>query len=485
MPFQKISLPIALLATWFISFGPRAVAQFETRSNLHVSGYTASFVVGDFNGDGALDLATVIADPARGGVAIYLGNGDGTFRAGATYTVGIFPTFGATASFRNNGVLDLVINDKLNNSVWVMLGNGDGTFQPAVAYPTTAESYTVGVGDFNGDGKTDIIALEGHNTSGEYCDCVEVLLGKGDGTFGTPIRTSLPDKLAGYAIATGDFNNDGKLDVAVVGETFPAYNAVIMLGNGAGGFTVDGDYIVSNVPDAIATGYFTASKDKLDLAVANEEGGSVSVLLGYGNGKFEQPVNYPAFECDWVLAEDFDGDGKIDLAVSDSSPLPQQISGVSIFKGNGDGTFQAGVLYPATVGFLAAGDVNGDGKIDIVGLYGLKGSIITLLNTGVVSFSPTTPLDFKDQAVGTTSAPQAVTLTNSGTVELKIKSVTASAGFGVTSSCGSIVTAGASCTISATFSPTKQGPMEGTVTIVDSASSKPQVIELQGTGSPD
>jgi hypothetical protein len=483
VPLRKISLAITLFAAWAISSGAHAAAQFETRSSLKANGYTASFVVGDFDRDGALDLATVIAQPGAGGVAIYLGNGDGTFRAGASYSVGAFPHFGAAASFRNNGILDLVISDKLNNAVWVMLGNGDGTFQPAVAYPTTAESFTVAVGDFNGDGKIDIIALEETSTSGKLCECVEVLLGKGDGTFGTPIRTALPDKLAGYAIATGDFNNDGKLDVAVSGETFPAYNAVILLGNGAGGFTVDGNYIVSNVPDAIATGYFTASKDKLDLAVANEEGGSFSVLLGYGNGKFEQPVNYPAFECDWVLAEDFDGDGRVDLAVSDSGPPPQQISGVSIFKGNGDGTFQAGVLYPATVGFLAAGDFNGDGKIDIVGLYGLKGSIITLLNTGVVSFSPTTPLDFRNQTVGTTSPPLAVTLTNTGSTDLKITSMTASAEFAVKSSCGAAVAPSANCTITATFTPTQQGTVQGTIAIIDGASSKPQVIELSGTGS--
>ena len=473
-----------LLSTWFISFIPRAIAQFETRSNLNVSGYTTSFVVGDFNGDGALDLATVIGGPRTGSVAIYLGNGDGTFSAGAGYSVGSFPNFGATASFRNNGILDLVISDKLDNAVWVMLGNGDDTFQPAVAYPTTAaESYTVAVGDFNGDGRADIIALEQGSTSGKLCECVEVLLGKGDGTFGAPIRTPLPDKLAGYAIALGDFNDDGKLDVAVSGETFPAYNAVILLGNGAGGFTVDGSYIVSNVPDAIAAGYFTASNDKLDLAVANHEGASVSVLLGYGNGRFEQPVNYPASECDWVVSEDFDGDGKVDLAVTDAGPQPKMTPGVSIFNGNGDGTFQAGVLYPAAIGYIATGDFNGDGKPDIAGVGGVNGSITTLLNTGVVSFSPTTPLEFKNQAVGTTSAPQTVTLTNTGATELKIEAMKASPEFAVTSTCGLRVAPGASCTISATFSPTKQGSKDGTISILDSASSKPQVIEVLGTGT--
>jgi len=101
----------------------------------------------------------------------------------------------------------------------------------------------------------------------------------------------------------------------------------------------------------------------------------------------------------------------------------------------------------------------------------------------VVNFSPTTPLNFHSQAVGTTGAAQTVTLTNTGTTELKIQSMDASAEFAVKSTCGERVAPGAKCTISATFSPTKQGAQQGTISIIDSASSKPQVIELLGTGT--
>jgi hypothetical protein len=111
------------------------------------------------------------------------------------------------------------------------------------------------------------------------------------------------------------------------------------------------------------------------------------------------------------------------------------------------------------------------------------GNVVTLLNTGVVTFSPTTPLNFGDQSIGATSAAQTVTLTNAGTAELKIQSMKASAEFAVTATCGSRVAPGANCTISATFSPTKQGAKQGTVSISDNASSKPQVIELFGTGT--
>ena len=109
--------------------------------------------------------------------------------------------------------------------------------------------------------------------------------------------------------------------------------------------------------------------------------------------------------------------------------------------------------------------------------------VIVLLNTGTVSFSPTTPLNFKKQAVGTTSSPQTVRLTNTGTTTLKISSMKATGQFAMTSTCGSSVAPGANCAISVTFSPQSKGAKSGTVTINDSASSKPMVIELSGTGT--
>jgi hypothetical protein len=463
----------------------RAQAQFENRSSVLVNGSSIaiSVVVGDFNGDGILDLADINGLPTTGGVNILLGNGDGTFRAGQTYIVGTFPLYGATASLRNNGVLDLVLNDKLNDNIWVMLGNGDGTFQPAVAYPTSAESYMVEVGDFTGQGKLDIIATEGVSTGTYVCNCVEVLPGNGDGTFGPPITTPLPYGLTGYFIAPGEFNDDGKLDVAVVGEAFPSYEVAILLGNGDGTFTADEDYLVSETPTAMTTGYFTGSRKRLDLAVLSGVYSSLSVLLGDGNGTFKESVYYDVSFPGGVAAQDFSGDGKIDLAVTELGPPPQQQPSVAIFKGNGNGTFRSPVLYPFYAGFIESGDFNGDGKPDLVGVGGNPSYITVLLNTGVVTFSPTTPLNFKKQTVGSTSPPQTVTLTNTSSKALRIASMKASAEFAVTSTCGASVAAGGKCTISVTFSPTQKGAQQGTISIIDSASSKPQVIELMGTGT--
>jgi hypothetical protein len=479
---------VALAATWVIAVALPAVAQFETRASFPIGGGAGpySLVVGDFNRDGILDVAEVNYLPT-GSVEILLGNGNGTFRRAATYAVGVQPFYATTAGLRNNGILDLIVGDSLSDNVWVMLGNGDGTFQPPVAYPTGGRPVDVSTGRFDGDRNLDILALTGN---GAECNCIEVLPGAGDGTFGAAINTPVPYNINGLAIAAGDFNKDGKLDVAVAGGEGISSQVDILLGKGDGTFTADGYYAVGESPQSIATGYFTQDKTKLDLAVANGAGSSLSVLLGNGNGTFQPPVYYDTPYPLWVIAEDLDGDGNVDLAATNGG-LPGFLHefppGVSVFKGNGDGTFQAGAFYLAGSrsggNYVAAGDFNGDHKPDLVDVNTNGEAIITLLNTGVVSFSPTTPLTFKAQAVGTTSPPQAVTLTNLGMAELKIQAIKASAGFSVTSTCGAGVAPGAACTITATFSPTKQGAVQGAITISDKASSKLQVIELVGNGS--
>jgi hypothetical protein len=481
---RHVSHAAGYLMALLLAAGPQSYAQFETRGSFSTWPYSPiSAVIGDFNRDGNPDLAVVSDLPPPGSVMIFLGNGDGTFTAGASYSPAIQPFFAATASLRKNGILDLVVGDSLSDDVYVMLGNGDGTFQPATAYPTSGRPVKVGTGNFTSGNNLDIIALPGN---GAECSCIEVLPGNGNGTFGAAIVTTLPYGMSGYAMGLGDFNGDGTLDAAVAGESLPVDQVAILLGNGDGTFTADGYYLVSASPSSIGVGRFTSS-NSLDLAVGNSAGNSISVLLGNGDATFQQAVNYYVWEP-WMGVGDLNGDGKEDLAAADyGSPNGTNESAVSVLLGNGDGTFQTAVSYPAgeLLDYLAIGDFNGDHKLDLVAVDHLGDAVITLLNTGVVSFSPTTPLTFGPQLLGTSSPQQTVTLTNTGTATLTISSISLQGGgqFSYSHTCGTSVAPGGNCTISARSKPTIEGNTSGTITLHDSASSKPMFIELAGAGT--
>ncbi|HVI07387.1 MAG TPA: FG-GAP-like repeat-containing protein [Candidatus Binatia bacterium] len=474
---------LVIVALWSAISAPKAAhAQFETRFVFPVGvAQPFSLAVGDFNRDGITDIAVVNVGGA-GSVDILLGNGDGTFTLHASYEVAVSYNI-ATASLRNNGVLDLVVaGTGSDDYVSVMLGNGDGTFQPPVPYPATAGSNLVGLGNFTGSGNIDIINLEATSSLGVACDCIQLFPGNGDGTFGSPITTYITNMYPG-AFATGDFNQDGKLDIVVSGAFFSTAEIDILLGNGDGTFTNDGSYVLSG-GGAVATGYFTPDKTRIDLAIGN--GGGVGVLLGNGDGTFQPPVYYETGGYStWVIAQDVDGDGVVDLATSDAGGGPP--GGASVFKGNGDGTFQAGSLYPLGhfrgAQYIGAADFNDDGKTDLVLVGGEQ--VITLLNTGSATFSPTSPLTFFEQLIGTTSDPQTVTVTNSGTTAMTFSSVTASgAPFRMTANtCKGSLAPGAQCAISAEFTAKTLGTVSGGITINDSASTKPQFVELIGIGT--
>jgi hypothetical protein len=467
---RKAQIAVLVLAHLWICLG-RAHAQFETRGSFVAGSTPVAVAAGDLNHDGKPDLAVAYECCPDGAVSILIGNGDGTFRSPLSYAAGSAPRFLALADFNHDGNLDLAVASQ-SDYIGILLGNGDGIFQPVMQTPTvqTLETF-VGVGDFNHDGRPDLVTL---SQSG----VISVLLGNGDGTFQSATVTNPGFSVT--AMGLGDFDRDGNLDLATAGSFGSGASVNILLGNGDGTFRQGASYPGGTVPTSIAVADLNGDH-KLDLAIANSEGGSVSVLLGNGDGTFQSAIQNPAPFPNSVVIADVNGDQKPDL-VTANGEFP---AGAELFLGNGDGTFQAGQIYPAGTAlfYATAGDFNGDRKKDLVVADHTSSQVIVLLNTGTVSFSPTTPVNFKKQAVGTTSSPQTVRLTNTGTATLKISSMKATGQFAMTSTCGSSVAAGANCAISVTFSPQSKGAKSGTVTINDSASSKPMVIELSGTGT--
>src|SRR5206468_1233709 len=159
-------------------------------------------------------------------------------------------------------------------------------------------------------------------------------------------------------------------------------------------------------------------------------------------------------------------------------------STVSILLGNGDGTFQSAIGYPTgqTPNQVTAGDFNGDGRLDLAVANQGSYTVSILLQATTVTLSSTS-LKFGVELVGTRSAAQTTTLTNTGGATLTISSIAASGDFLQNNTCGSSLPAGASCTIKVAFRPSAKGFRTGSVTITDDAADSPQTIKLTGTGT--
>ena len=446
-----------------------AWGQFETRATSPVASLSFSIALGDFNHDGILDAAAPSFDTGK--VAVLLGKGDGTFQAPVYYRGGFEPQSVAVADFNHDGNLDLAVNNEgTNPAISILLGNGDGTFQPAVDVSMNSPLPTyVAVGDFNGDHIPDLIAVDS--------PYISVLLGNGDGTFQPPVDTPFSPA---PSIGIGDFNRDGKLDVAAAVQSGIGSTVTILLGNGDGTFQLGASYDIGAAGPSVAVADFRGV-GLLDLAITVGDG--VDVLLGNGDGTFGSTVNYGGAQTFGVAAGDFNRDGKLDLVATGFS-FGTNVIGQLL--GNGDGTFQPMQMYPiGNLGgiALAVVDLNGDHQPDLATAATPSG-IVVLLNTGAVSFSPITPLSFPSQLVGTTSTSQSVTLTNTATTTLTISSITqTSKQFNLTTTCGSSVAPGGNCSFTVTFQPQSKGVQSGMISIRDSASSKPQVIELTGVGT--
>jgi hypothetical protein len=341
---------------------------FGVRTDLTAGARPWGVATGDLNDDGVDDI--VSANWADGNVSVILSNGDGTFADAVNYEPDNPSVYAKTAhsvaigDIDGDGVPDIAVTSRDTGKVWVMLGAGDGTFDTPVPYDVNAGSgggaKQVVIANFDESTTQDEVAVASASDDG-----VRLFRADTNGVLQTP-GDLIPDGASPEALAVGDFNGDTHLDLAVT--NWDDGTVTILLGNGDGTFAADpAQYTVGDQPHSVVVGYFNGNAN-LDLAVANYSGNSVSVLLGNGDGTFADAVNYDSglFSVpSAVAAADFDGDGNVDLAVTDWNT-----DNVKVVFGAGDGTFDSANAITFNLGDapnnLAVGDFDDDGTPDIV-----------------------------------------------------------------------------------------------------------------------
>ena len=267
----------------------------------------------------------------------------------------------------------------LANDTWVLTASqcGTGSFAAKTDFGTGIFPTSVAAGDFNGDGKLDLA------TANRDSDTVSVLLGTGTGSFGA--KTDFGTGVQPASVAVGDFNGDGKVDLAVANRDSDTVS--VLLATGTGSFGAKTDFGTGVQPASVAVGDFNGD-GKFDLAVANFASATVSILLGTGTGSFGANTDFGTGGSPVSVAVgDFNGDGKLDLAVANRGD-----NTVSILLGTGTGSFGAKTDFGTGVqpNSVAVGDFNGDGKLDLAVANLFSNTVSILLGTGTGSFGAKT-----------------------------------------------------------------------------------------------
>jgi hypothetical protein len=404
---------------------------FEAFSAITLHSQPQGIAIADLNGDGILDLAIAILGPAHtfdGEVAILIGAGDGSFASPVFYQLGGQQGNRLVATDLNDDAkpdLAVAIQHGVHprDGLAVLLGNGDGTFQSAVVSLPGVNANDVAAADLNRDGKTDLALANGSSVNG-----VEVVLGNGDGTFQSPTAYSTGG--GAKTVSLVDVNRDGLADL-VVGTSYTA----ILFGDGDGNFgpaiiyrigqnfdrafARAGDFNQDQTPDIVGNGVsseiavafghtngvygapraYPIGLRGLDSADFDGDGsadvvvggtlGQLLFLHGNGDGTLGDPLSFANLNGEDVVAADFNGDGKQDILA-----VPRDGNLIYTILGNGDGTFQSATATSVPVDLddsdSAVGDFNLDSKPDVVVTDFDTNSLIVWLGNGDGTFQPAT-----------------------------------------------------------------------------------------------
>lgn len=396
---------IAGLLVFMTLAASASTVQFKPAQSYAVGTNPTSVAVGDLNGDDKPDLA--VLNSGSNNVTILLGKGDGTFQCGGSFAAGIpadstvIPTI-AIGDFNGDGKVDLAVlvppdGNTAPGEVHILMGNGDGTLQAPIVMTLEPNVTVVAVADFNGDKKADLVAnlSDGSgNATG-----VEVLLGNGGGTFQTP-KTVVTGQQS--AITVADLNNDGMPDLVISSSN----TVQILLGQGDGVFSPGGQAVLTAQFSGTAAWAADLSGDgNLALIVESsffhaagfnvDDQQHVSVFLRDGSGRFgaEQVVLTGAefatelgLESNTLLTDvaigDFNGDGNLDIVARANNYVRSKSNGIvsEVAFGDGTGKFVAYVSPGDPGPGLSAADLNGDQLTDFIVLDSANNSIDVILN---------------------------------------------------------------------------------------------------------
>jgi len=377
-------IPLVLLVAILTLASSAASAQeisFDSTINISVAAKPRALATGDFDGDGAPDLA--ISHTTGNYVAVRLGVGDGTFGSGTYYAVGANPISLTTGDFNGDERPDLVVANVNGNSISVLSGNGDGTFSAAVAFAMGARPRVVVTGDFDDDGNLDVATA---NLNKSY---TTVFLGNGDGTFQTPSNFSVGAPQ--ISLVVGDYDRDGNQDLALA---LSGSNVVsILLGSGSGTFGAVANTTLNSQPFYLSSADFNGDGNP-DLAAADPTNDLLSILLSNADGTFgpESNISVSSRPASITVA-DFNGDGNVDLASAN-----QGSDNVAVFSGHGDGTFDTASHF--AIGDLptvmVSDDFNGDGKADLAATDFTGAQVSILLNITIFDMDGDGVIDLED-----------------------------------------------------------------------------------------